>query len=250
MANSPETTKLRDSTSVLPMVDLETAINFVAAIRDKAVETAPMPSVAQALNYAAATSTPFYRRITAARLFNLLSQKSALTQQAIDYIKSHVEGAKTAVLVNAILGIAPYFELVNRYAGRKLNTGLVANGLAKEFNLTDACALICAKAFESSLVFAGMIGPDGIVLAVSSKQPEAKNGDGASTTGNQAREAPPPPPPAKAGTQEHTLFLDKEKSRSFTFTGPLEISGAEYARICKWLEFTMLIVDEKKENQT
>ena len=156
MAKSIETngakdgSKPQDSTTKLPMVDLETAIKVVMEIREKALETAPMPTVASRLGYANATSSPFYRRITAARLFNLLSQKSSLTKEAIDYIRPHDEGTKAAVLNDAICGIPVYSDLVTRYLGKKLNLELVANAIAKDCNLTDACAMIYASEKHSS----------------------------------------------------------------------------------------------------
>jgi hypothetical protein len=246
----------QDSTSRLPMIDLEESIKVVSKIREEALETAPMPEVAKKLGYAAATSTPFYRRITAARLFTLLSGKSALTQQAIDYIKPDDEQMKANVLTNAILGIPVYRDLITRYSGKKLNVALVANAIAKDCNLTDDCAGICARAFEASIRFAGIISSDGTVRHPVGGQPA--NEDGLSNLdkggGQPARLDEGSGPPKKedeAGCshdiQKHTLFLDRDKSRSFIFTGPLEISRLEYQRICKWLEFTMLIIDEKSE---
>ena len=47
--------------------------------------------------------------------------------------------------------------------------------------------------------------------------------------------------------EEHSLFLDKEKTRKFTINSPLFVSRAEYERICKWIEVTLIVEDEKKE---
>jgi hypothetical protein len=244
--------KIQDSTSRLPMVDLKTAVDVVAEIRERAVETAIMPAVAKALGYAHATSTPFYRRITAARLFGLLSSKSSLTQNAIDYIKPHDEGTKARVLSSAIMGIPFYGELVARYTGKKLNIELVANAIAKDCRLTDDCALICAKAFESSIIFAGMMAQDGSVQGpmasgVDAEQKETEVVQEYTKQNNDGKSQKQ----ANSDTQEHSIFLDRDRSRSFSFTGPLEITRAEYERICKWLEFTMLITTEdKKEVRT
>jgi len=135
-----------------------------------------------------------------------------------------------------------YKELLTRYAGKKLNVEMVKNSIAKDNNLTDGCALVCAKAFEASLAFAGMITDEGIVL-VQGAETTKENG-----SGEQKAPAPPPRDKSPDGTHAHTLYLDKDKSRSFGFTGPLEITRAEYDRICRWLEFTMLIAEEKKES--
>jgi len=254
---SKDSGKTQDSTAKLPMVDLKTTLDAVIAIRDKAVETAPMPSVAKALGYAHTTSTPFYRRIVAARLFNLLSQKTSLTQEAINYIKPHDEGMKADVLKNAVQGIPAYADLIARYFGKKINVVLVANAIGKEFKLSDACAITCAKAFEASLLFAGMISPEGIVEANNNSIPKPpqpptpdSNGSGAHRQ-NREDAALQPAPTSSDGTntQQHTIFLDKGKSRKFVINAPLEITRAEYDRICKWLEFTLIIVEQAQEGK-
>ncbi len=230
------------------MVDLEVAIKTVVSIRDKAVETAPMNDVALALGYGSATSTPFYRRISAARIFNLLSSKSSLTQDAIDYIRPHDEEMKARILANSIKGIPAYKDLLARYDGKKLNIELVKNSIAKDNNLSEACAMICAKVFESSLSFAGMISHDGILSLGESQIEEKKKipatpDDADRNAPKENGDSPAQKRELERMTHEHTIFLDKEKSRSFGFTGPLEITRTEYERICKWLEFTMIITE-------
>src|SRR5271170_7262439 len=102
---SKEKHKLTEWTTKIPMVDLETAMKAVKDIHDKALENATMPAVAKSLGYASPSSSPFYRRVAAARLFGLLGQGAGLTQAARDYIRPHDEGTKSAVLVGAIRGI-------------------------------------------------------------------------------------------------------------------------------------------------
>lgn len=246
-ANRAKEVGPRDSTAELPMFDLETALSVVETIREKAVETAPLAAVAKALNYANATSTPFYRRLTSARLFGLLSGKAALTQQAIDYIKPHDEQMKARVVVEAITGIPGYRDLIDRYAGKKINIELVANSIEKKMSLTHSCALVCAKAFESSLRFAGLLSSDGVVqTAPATGLPEKP------TIPSEAKGAESATPPDKnfstggADTQQHTLFLDKGKVRTFSFAGPVEVTPAEYERICAWLKVTMIVMDTPK----
>jgi len=236
----------KDWTTKLPMVDLETSIKVITDIREKAIETASGKEMAQKLGYASATSTPFYRRMVAARLFGLM-EGSALTPAAIDYIKPHVEGTKAVVLLAAVNAIPAYRELINKYAGKKLNVGLVANSIEKENNLTATCATVCAKAFESSLAFAGLIAGDGSVQAAQDATQATPSDSAISAPPAPAKPAESPKPSkngaATPDTQEQSLFLDKDKERSFTFTGPLEISRTEFDRICRWLEFTMIIAE-------
>src|SRR5438876_1225415 len=74
----------KGSTADYPMVDLREVCDFVQTIREKGVEAETMPIVAKACGYAAPTSTGFYRRIVAARLFQLRQpQGSALTPPAV-----------------------------------------------------------------------------------------------------------------------------------------------------------------------
>jgi hypothetical protein len=171
-----------------------------------------------------------------------------LTQRAIDYIKPHDESMKPSALINAVLGITSYKNLVDQYQGKKLNVELVKNAIAKENNLTDSCAAICARAFEASLRFAAMLSSDGSVQT--SPNPicpdRQNNGNSRESGGEEEHREEDEDTILLKDTQRHSLFLDKEKLRSFTFTGPLEISRSEYDRICKWLEYTMLIVDEQK----
>jgi hypothetical protein len=49
--------------------------------------------------------------------------------------------------------------------------------------------------------------------------------------------------------EEHSLFLDKEKTKKFSISGPLFISRAEFNRICKWIEVTLIVEDVNEENK-
>jgi hypothetical protein len=46
--------------------------------------------------------------------------------------------------------------------------------------------------------------------------------------------------------EEHSLFLDKERTKKFSMSSPLFISKAEYERICKWIAVTLIVDDEDK----
>lgn len=245
MATENKTTsETKEWTSTLPMVGLEEAIKIVTDIRDNALETAAMSDVAKKLGFASATSTPFYRRMVAARLFGLLESKALLSQRATDYIKPDADGMKEAALTDAILGIQSYADLVKKHTGKKINVDLLANGIAKDFNLADSCALVCAKAFVASLTFAGMLLDDGSVQAKRASVQPPRNED---------KTPPPAVEPEKQelpseeehndtpDTQTHTLLLDKSKTRKFKFVGPVEVTTAEYDRICKWLGVTLLV---------
>ena len=243
-----ETTK-KDSTNELPMYDIKEALELVATIHNKALETAPMPDVAKGCGYANPTSTPFYRRIVAARLFQLLGQpKPELTKLALDYMKPDTDGAKQAALVQAILGIKVYADIVNLNVGKKLNVDLLSNKLEKDaaLSITKACAKICATVFVSSITFAGFISTDGtIVIPI--------------PTGTTSSATTPPVdalPPKTVKVEEleaddesqiQTLFLDNKRRRKITIKAPFTVTKDELERIRAWLGF-QLIIEETNQN--
>ncbi len=234
----------KDSTVALPMFDLQEAIAFVLKIHEEALETAAMPGVAKGTGYSTPTSTPFYRRIVAARLFGLISSTgAALTTRAKDYFKPDSEDAKAKALVNAVNGIPHYAELVEKNAGKRLNVELIANGIEKTFNLTSVCSSICAKAFAESIKFAGMLASDGTVSLTGPKLESQPKPNGSDETQPAQQEAATP------DIQKHTLYLSKDKARKLEISGPIEITRAEYDRICKWIEVALMVADnpEKKE---
>src|SRR6266446_3645327 len=164
---SPAKKEIKDYTLDLPMVDLGEAVKLVTDIHQKALETATMSAVAQGCGYAASSSTPFYRRIVAARLFKLLSPEgAALTSQALDYLKPDREDAKSQALTSSILSIPAYRELVETHQGRRLNHEIIANGFVRKFKLSQAGAVICARTFIGSLQFAGFVEADGSLRRV------------------------------------------------------------------------------------
>src|SRR5438046_2798721 len=83
-----KTKEKKDSTIEIPMVDLEEAVRLVTMIHENALETASMPDVAKGCGYSNPSSTPFYRRMVAARQFGLLSTgRPELTTRSRDYLK-------------------------------------------------------------------------------------------------------------------------------------------------------------------
>lgn len=249
--------KIKDSTSEIPMIDLGETINFVLKIHTEALEMAAMPAVAKGTGYSNPTSTPFYRRLNAARVFGLISTTGAgLTKRATDYFKPQDEDAKPQALVSAILGIPYYAQLVEKWQGKKLNADLVKNAIASDKGLTDPAALACEKVFEDSLKFAGLLAPDRTVVNTPSPPPVV----GEETPEDQKVGGVVAPPPVGAKTaketilspdmQSQTLILDKaNKTKTFTITAPISVTEAEYQRICSWLKFVMIVEDDNANNQ-
>ena len=227
------------------MYDIEEALKLVVTIHEKALETAALPDVAKGCGYANPTSTPFYRRLAAARLFKLLnSPKAELTIIALDYLKPDTDGAKQAALTQAIMGIKVYAEIVTQHIGRRLNTELIANKLEKDetLSITKACAKVCASAFATSLKFAGFISADGTVAL-----PPGAN--------SPVKTPPPDDPPDKhrakganggeleddEESQIQTLYLDNKRKRKITIKAPFTVTKDELERIRAWLGFQLIV---------
>lgn len=230
---SPTSTKVegKDYTTDLPMFDLEEImIQFVSEIHSNGLERAKMPEVAKHFKYEAPSSTPFYRKLVAARLFGLLSPNGAeLLDRARDYVSPTTDDSKNKALLESIMGVPYYAEFLNGHAGKKMNVELVGNDIARKFVVSKGCGKRCAKVFESSLRFAGLLSPENVVTATPQRKKESEEEE----DGNETDQ-----------TQKHTLYLDKQKRRKFQITAPLTISKAELDRITSWLSFTIIVDDE------
>jgi hypothetical protein len=227
--------KKRDSTSDLPMFGLDEAVSLISNIHEKALERAAMPEVARAIGYKHASSTPFYRRMVAARLFGLVAPSGPeLTVRARDILKPISANAKEDALIAAVMGIAYYSELIDSHDGKRANEGFIANGIARKYDLTDGCAKTCAKAFMSSLRVAGLLNSDGVVESNPTRSP-------ASTDNKKNLEVALGNDDPDSDQVEYTLYLDKTKSRKMLVKGPISITPSEYRRLCDWLKVTLII---------
>jgi hypothetical protein len=238
----------KDSTNELPMIHIAEAINIVTTIHEKALETASLNEVAKGCGFANPTSTPFYRRIVAARLFKFLnSPKAELTKNALDYLKPDTDDAKQNALTQAIMGIKTYADIVNLHIGKKINLELITNKLEKDaaLSITRACATICASVFAASLKFAGFISSDGTV--------EIPLGSGV-----KIASLPPPPPKdpdgeelkGDADSQIQTLYLDSSRKRKITIKAPFTITKDELERTRAWLGFVLIVEETKPNNES
>jgi len=252
----------KDSTSELPMFDLNEALNFVTKIHDKALEAAPMTDVAVGVGYKHATSTPFYRRMLAARRFGLLSESRAeLTIRARNFLKPDTDDAKAIALQEAVSGIPAYAEEIERHIGKKLNAQFVANAWEKAKPLTKECALLCAKVFESSIRTAGYISNDGTInrpggAGLPKRAAGVDTSDGAGEVdnipaGGGTVDAAMLAGGGASGTKLYTLPLDKTGKRTVAINAPLDLTGKEIKRIQKWIEVALFVDwDESIEGTT
>jgi hypothetical protein len=242
----------KDSTNELPMIHIAEAINIVSTIHEKALETASLNEVAKGCGFANPTSTPFYRRIVAARLFKFLnSPKAELTKNALDYLKPDADDAKQNALTQAIMGIKTYADIVNLHIGKKINLELITNKLEKDaaLSITKSCATICASVFAASLKFAGFISSDGTVAIPLSA--------GVKIVGQLPSGPPPPPPPPRDESEGmknesgyNIYILPLADGRKITVKAPANVTQQEVERLNKWTKFTLFLDWNESGSQT
>src|SRR5438477_10733770 len=151
------------STNELPMVDLGTVLDFVGKIESDGLQTLTVHEVAKRMGFASATSTPFYRRIVAAKLFGLLdtTQGVNLTKLALDYFKPTDEQSKAAALATGMKNVVAY-QKMERFSGKRLpQIDILANLIEREFNLVSETAKVCGSVFVKSAQRAGLVWGDG-----------------------------------------------------------------------------------------
>jgi hypothetical protein len=233
----------KTSTTDLPMFDLGQIVSFVNDIRQKGLETTGLAEVAKQTGYAAPTSTPFYRRLVAARLFKLLAPQGAeLTKLALDYLKPDSEEAKAAALAEAIYSVPTYVELMDKHVGKKLNFEMLANGIARSSGLADSCAQICARAFIVSVKFAGLLtGDDTLTRGPDKRTNRLLTNQSATVMGNPLVVASAMQGGAELET--YYLTLDARTKRRVVVQAPPAVTAQELKRVQEWLSFQLLVTE-------
>jgi hypothetical protein len=238
------------STNELPMVELGAILDFVEKIEVEGLQTLPQQEVARRLNYAAQTSTPFYRRMVAAKLFGLVdtTQGVNLTKLALDYFKPTDEHAKAAALFTSVKNVVGYQTLIERYANTRKRlppVDILRNAFERDFKLTAEAAKICAEAFLRSTEQAGMVqegmlstslAPPGLVATKEAKS--TASGHVPTFTASS---------PSSEGNESHYLTLDAKHSRRVIIQAPPVVTRAELERIQNWLAVQLHVVENSKE---
>jgi hypothetical protein len=239
------------STNELPMVDLGTVLDFVGKIESDGLQTLTVHEVAKRMGRASATSTPFYRRIVAAKLFGLLdtTQGVNLTRLALDYFKPTDDEAKAAALATAMKNVVAYQKILERYSGKRFQADILANLIEREFKLATDAAKICASVFVNSARRAGLVREDG---TLSTATPERISPPPAAEKATQS--APSLFQPATAGAapndyESHFLTLDAKSQRRVILQAPPVITASELKRIQNWLAVQFHVVESLDQTQ-
>jgi hypothetical protein len=246
-------TARKTSTNELPMIDLATVLDFVGKIESDGLQTLSVHEVAKRKGFASATSTPFYRRIVAAKLFGLLdtTQGVNLTKLALDYFKPTDDDSKAAALATAMKNVVAYQKILDRYSGKRLpQVDILANLIEREFNLVSDAAKLCGSVFVSSAQRAALIGDDGTLsTAIPERVSPPPSAD------KSTRPPPSPFPSTFAGAaapddyELHFLTLDAKAQRRVILQAPPVITASELKRIQNWLAVQFHVVDSLGESE-
>lgn len=238
---APNGNTKKNSTSDAPMVGLPEAVEFIKTVHEKGLERASMPKVAEGAGYSSGSSTPFYRRVSAARHFGLISSRGAdLTELGQDCIRPTSEDATHFALIAAIQNVASYGELLASYNGKRINQQILTHWFERKFDLNETAAAACAKAFVDTLRYAGAISVDNLVnFSTAAEVPRPTMAETEPTV------AVPTKTPAQQPDEGYRfeLLLDPKIGRKFVIFSPPTVSSAELKRIQDWLSFQLFVQD-------
>ena len=235
----------KTSTADVPMADLEETLALVREIHEKGLENAAMPEVARGTGFAHASSTPFARKIGAARRFGLIGPRRAeLTELAHQYLRPTEEDAARKALRSAIYSVTEYVKLIEQYENKRINHAMLTNWFVKRFSLQDQAASVCARSFVQSLRFGGLISADEVLRSGLPPEPSSapKKQDPVSQTEDELDLSLNP------AQQRFVLPLDRNGTRKFIAISPAMISAQELKRIQDWLSFQLIVEDRERES--
>ncbi len=240
-------TPAKGSTNELPMVDLSTTLEFLQKLDVKGLETLSQAEVSKELGYSSHTSTPYYRRTLASKLFGLLdtNQGMVLTRLALDIFKPTHADAKQLALRAAVRNVLAYQKIIDRYLEKRPpGVEILTNHIEREHSLSREAARVCAMVFSDSLKTAGMIDGNGQIFHQTDsalKVSQSEEGPAASAQGSAINFSPAAD--FDKSLETHFLTLDRKTGRKVIMQGPSVISKAELERLQNWLAVQFEVVE-------
>lgn len=243
-------------TVLYPYTSLVPSLKIADAVKELGGARSPVSKSSLAAHFKESEkSASFLQRIGSAKAFGLIAGRSdySLTETAKQFYFPTSETGKSNALLSFLASPSSFAGIIKLYDGDKLpSREILSNIFQRDWKVPESWKDRVASFFENSAQFIGVLD-DKRHLRVKAAE------DAAASLANPfsappSFTAPPsfnPPfghktPTVFSEQEEHSLFLDKEKQRKFSINSPLFISRAEYDRICKWIEVT-LIIDDKKE---
>lgn len=238
-----------------PCCPLEKCIKVAEVVRDLGGNRQPVSRDLIARQLGAEKSSPtFIQVLGSVKCFGLIESENKevkLSSFALELFYPTDASQRRHALLKAISWPKVYEKLVQRFDGNRIPPpDMLANILHRELDVSHSWAPRVGAWFITAVRMVDALDEQGILRYQAAMldhcddpKPEAPPAlSDEFRIASQASDADAPT------LHQHTLFLDASKARRFTFTGPLEVTRAEYDRLCRWLGVTM-IVKETQENQ-
>ncbi len=241
-----------------PCYPLRRCLEVAEIILQLGGDRQPVPRglIAQELRMAESSST-LAQILSAVRCFGFITAGGAvqLTPLAMEYFHPTAEDQPRMAILEAILRPRAFDFLIGRFDGNKMPSAeILGNVLKREAIVANDWINRVVSIFMSAIQGAGVVDDAGFLRYRATVQgmmnAPTPQEEPVTNVAQQPLPSSPEPtrdPKQRPETQSHTLFLDSDKSRQFSFTGPLEITQSEYERLCKWLAVTMIVKDAEKE---
>lgn len=247
--SSTKTAFPKGSTNELPMLDLTATLEFLQKVDEKGLQTLPQVEVAKQLGYSSQTSTPYYRRAVASKLFGLLNtnQGMVLTRLALDFFKPTDADSKQNALKAAVRNVVAYQKIIERYSEKRASVDILANLIEREYSLSRETARTCATAFLESVQTAGMIDNNGYISLVVRPVIKVRQVEFPPADTPQTSTPTVPPLAFNEALETHFLTLDRKTGRKVIMQGPSVITGSELQRLQSWLAVQFEVVQSLEE---
>lgn len=245
-----KTPSAKGSTNELPMLDLATTLEFLQKVDEQGLQTLRQQEVSKQLGYSSHTSTPFYRRAVASKLFGLLdtNQGMVLTRLALDYFKPTDANAKQNALQAAVRNVVAYQKIIERYSEKRPpNVEILTNLIEREYHLNREAARTCASVFLQSLQTVGMIDSNGYLSLDPRSVLKAGQAEPVPTPAVQTATPVFPSPSFDDSLETHFLTLDRKTGRKVIMQGPSVITESELQRLQSWLAVQFEVVQSLEE---
>ena len=245
--------------SVYPYTSLEPSLRIADAVKEcgGARSTVSKSRLAAQLGESE-KSASFQQRISSAKAFGLIVGRSeyGLSEAAKQYYSPTTEQGRSNALLEFLTAPSSFREIIRLFDGELLpKREILANIFSEKLKVPESWKVRAAGFFENSAQFVGVIDEDRFLRFKAAQHASVLNPIRATATEPGTTAAARNPTHTGKSTEAfsdqeiHSLFLDKDKTRTFTINSPLFISRADYDRICKWIEVTLIIEDSEAKKE-
>jgi len=250
--NDKQDVKKSERRGTYPCYPLDRCLEVAQIVLELGGDRDPVPKglIAQQLRMAEKSST-LSQILSAVRCFGFIAARGGvqLTPLAMEYFHPTARHQRRMAILEAILRPKAFDFLIGKFDGNKVPSAeILGNILKGEAIVANDWISRVVSIFLSAIQGAGVVDDAGFLRYRATLQsimnaPTTQQDPVTNVTQQPSPRSPEPTYDPEQGpeTQSHTLFLDSDKSRQFSFTGPLEITQAEYERIINWLKFSVIV---------